>query len=380
MSDIASYSLQTIALSLFALAYFSKSKKIDSYSLGLLVFWTVGVIYIYAKYRTDQVQFYSNDQAIHQFIVEQYIPIEGINLSSAISLRYIITLPAYFLTRFGLNVVLLFKFSQLVFALLIFQHAKFVLGIYGIQVKRWMTLYFAGPLLIFMSLLALRDVLLAFFTLLFIFPTSSKSRYLGLIMIALLRPHLAAALLFGFVAEYLFRKIKPKLLVASHAFALLISYAIGALSFPIGNFVMNGNQLQIPSTIFSIKYFSQIGLNMVGLQFLILDGEKAGVVAASTIFLLFARLIFVDTFLVPSTFFYFCTKPVQVLRRETLQISTAMFFFYGLIFQNHIVTNSTRQNLPFITVMGVISVIRLFNYQIMKSNHNLLSKIEVQTS
>lgn len=379
MSDLASYSLQTIALSLLALAYFSKSKKIDSYSLGLVIFWTIGVIYIYARYRTNQVQFYSNDQAIHQFIVEQYIPNEGINMSSVISLRYIITLPAYFLSRFGLNIVLFFKFSQLVFALLIFKHAKYALGKYGIRVKQWMTLYFAGPLLVFMSLLALRDVLLAFFTLSFIFPITSKSRYFSLLIVALLRPHLAAALVFGFIAEYLFRKIKPKLLIAGHAAALMVSYTIGALCFPIGDFVMNAKQLQIPSTIFSIKYFSQIGLNIVGLQFLILDGEKAGVVAASTMFLLFARLIFVDTFLVPSTFIYFCTKPSHVVQSETLQISTAMFFFYGLIFQNQIVTNSTRQNLPFITVMGVISVIRIYNYRSRKYQNNLPIKINAPT-
>ena len=167
MSELASYSLQTIVLSGLALAYFSKSKKIDTYSLGLIVFWTIGVIYIYARYRTDQVQFYSNDQAIHQLIVEYYIPMEGTNLGSTISLRYIITLPAYFLSRFGLNVALLFKFSQLVFALLIFKHAKYILEKYGIRVKQWMVLYFAGPLLVFMSLLALRDVLLAFFSLLY---------------------------------------------------------------------------------------------------------------------------------------------------------------------------------------------------------------------
>ena len=376
MSDIASYSLQTILFSLLALAYFSKSKKIDFYSLGLLIFWTLGVIFIYVKYRTDQAQFYSNDQAIHQLIVEHYIPIEGINLGSVISLRYVITLPAYFLSRFGFNVVLLFKFSQLFFALLIIQRAKLVLGNYGIQMKRWMTLYFAGPLLIFMSILALRDVILAFFTLLYIFPTSSRNRYLGFMMIALLRPHLATALLFGLAAEFLITKLRPKLLIASHAIALLVSYAVGAVSFSIGNFFMNGNQIHIPSTIFSIKYFSQIGLNIVGLQFLILDGEKAGVVAASTILLLFARLIFVDTFIVPSTFFYFCTKPVRVLRRETLQISTAMFFFYGLIFQNYIATNSTRQNLPFITVMGLIAVIRICDYSGIKSQRHLFRKIE----
>jgi hypothetical protein len=113
---------------------------------------------------------------------------------------------------------------------------------------------------------------------------------------------------------------------------------------------------------------------------LILDGEDAGVVAASTIFLLFVRLVFIDTILVPSTFFFFCTKPVQLVRRETMQISAAMFFFYGLIFQNQIVTNSTRQNLPFITVMGVIAVIRICDYRAIKSQHYSLGKIEVPTA
>ena len=87
MSELASYSLQTIGLSALAFIYFSKSKKIDSYSLGLILFWTIGVICIFARYQTDQTQFYSNDQAFHQFIVEHYIPTEGINLGSAISLR-----------------------------------------------------------------------------------------------------------------------------------------------------------------------------------------------------------------------------------------------------------------------------------------------------
>ncbi len=63
-----------------------------------------------------------------------------------------------------------------------------------------------------------------------------------------------------------------------------------------------------------------------------------------------------------------------------MQISAAMFFFYGLIFQNQIVTNSTRQNLPFITVMGVIAVIRICDYRAIKSQHYSLGKIEVPTA
>jgi hypothetical protein len=363
MSDFASYSLQAIGLAALAIVYFSKSKKIDTYSLGLVVFWTIGVIFIYFRYGADQVQFYSNDQAFHQLIVESYLPNEGINLGSFISLRYIITLPVYFFSSFGLNIALTFKFFQLISALLIVHHSRFVLLSFGITIKNWMYVYIAGPLLVFMSLFALRDIHLALFALLFIFPKNTGNRYLALLVIAMLRPHFAAALLFGFWAESLMRALKPKLLVLSHALLLLISYVCGALSFSIGDYVMNDGELDIASTIFSIKNSTQIALNTIGLQFLIIDAEKAGVVAASTLILLSARLIFIDTFLNPLTFFYFCAITMRVVRRETLQISSALFFFYVLIFQNVIITNSTRQNLPFLTIMGLIAVIRLCESQ-----------------
>ena len=363
MSDLASYSLQTIGLAALAIVYISKSKKIDPYSLGLVVFWTIGVIFIYSRYGTDQVQFYSNDQAFHQLIVESYLPNEGINLGSFISLRYIITLPVYFFSSFGLNIALAFKFFQLISALLIVHHSRFVLLSFGIAIKNWMYVYIAGPLLVFMSLFALRDIHLALFALVFIFPKNTGNRYLALLAIAMLRPHFAAALLFGFWAESLMKALKPKLLVLGHALLLLISYVCGALSFSIGDYVMNDGELDIASTIFSIKNSTQIALNTIGLQFLIIDAEKAGVVAASTLLLLSARLIFIDTFLIPLTFFYFCARPMRVVRRETLQISSALFFFYGLIFQNVIITNSTRQNLPFLTIMGLIAVIRLCESQ-----------------
>jgi hypothetical protein len=379
MSELASYSLQTIVLSALALAYFSKSKKIDSYSLGLVIIWTLGVIFIYARYGANQVQFYSNDQAFHQLIVESYLPNEGINLTSSISLRYIITLPVYFLSTFGINVALMFKFFQLVSVLFIVHHARFVLRSLGMTIRNWMVAYIAGPLLVFMSLFALRDTHLALFSLLFIFPKNTQNRCLALLVLALLRPHLAAAMLFGFLAEYLIRLFKPKALLLGHALLLMISYVCGALSFSIGDYVMNGGQLNVASTIFSIKNMSQIGLNIVGLQFLVLDAETAGVVATSTILLLSARLIFVDTFLNPLTFFYYCAKPTWVVRRETIQVSLALFFFYGLIFQNVIITNSTRQNLPFITVMGVIAVIRICDYRAIKSQPYSLGKIEVPT-
>jgi hypothetical protein len=54
-----------------------------------------------------------------------------------------------------------------------------------------------------------------------------------------------------------------------------------------------------------------------------------------------------------------------------------MFFFYGLIFQNQLITNSTRQNLPFITVMGVIAVIRLCDFGANNNQQYLTHRFKV---
>jgi hypothetical protein len=90
--------------------------------------------------------------------------------------------------------------------------------------------------------------------------------------------------------------------------------------------------------------------------------------------------LFIETFLVPSVFFILFLRQSYILKKESLQVGAAMFFFLGLVFQNTVSTNSTRQNLPFITVMGVIVVIRIFHDRVIRTQKYSLEKIEVPTA
>ena len=363
MSELASYSLQAVFLALVAVVVVSRSKKTDLYQFALISIWLIGVIAIYARYKEAQVFFYSNDQLFHQQTIEYYIPADGIHLSAVIGLRYLLTVPVYLISLLGFNAMLVIKFFQLCALLLIFSKAKTLAAQYGFKIIYLQISLFAGPLPVFMSLLGLRDVILAYLTLISIFPRSRELRILSVIATGLLRPHLAIALIFGLVVEVLLRQIRTRFQVLLVALTLILSFFFGAIGFAIGDFATSGGSFYFPATIFSIDNISRLALNIVGLQFLALDGTAAGVVASSTTLLLVSRLVFVETFLAPSIFFALLFQQNPLLKKESLQVSTAMFFFLGLVFQNVVLTNSTRQNLPFITTMGLIGIVQLSNYR-----------------
>jgi hypothetical protein len=380
MSELASYSIQAVFFALVAVVAVSRSNKTDLYQFALVSIWLIGVVAIFARYGEDQVLFYSNDQLFHQQVIDHYLPVDGIQLNAVIGLRYLLTVPVYLISLLGFNAMLVIKFFQLCALLLIFARAKALAKRYGFRTIYLQIPLFAGPLPIFMSLISLRDVILAYLTLISIFPTNPKLRIVSVVATGLLRPHLAVAIIFGFIFEALYRQIHTRFQTILSTLFLILSYFVGAIGFALGNFATNGGILNFPTTIFSIEYISRLALNIVGLQFLVLDGNTGGVVASSTVFLLISRLLFIETFLVPSVFFILFLRQSYILKKESLQVGTAMFFFLGLVFQNTVSTNSTRQNLPFITVMGVIVVIRIFHDRVIRTHKYSLGKIEVPTA
>ena len=93
-----------------------RRRNLDAY-LGLIVAtWTLSVILIYAKYGLTQTSLYSNDQDVHLGILNYYLPQEGVifRFEQIIAQRYLVSLPVYYLSKLGLNGILLFKFQQLV--------------------------------------------------------------------------------------------------------------------------------------------------------------------------------------------------------------------------------------------------------------------------
>ena len=210
MNELASYSIQATIFALIAIICVSRSKKTDVYQFVLILIWLFGVIAIFAKYREGQNLFYSNDQLFHANVIRFYLPLEGIRPGGIIGLRYLLTVPIYYVSLLGINAALAIKFVQLVSLLLIYNRSKNFIETRQLQLKYWHLPLISGPILIFMSLLSLRDLILAYFALLFMTHKNRNELAIGLIGALLLRPHLATALLFGYIVTALYFKWNSK--------------------------------------------------------------------------------------------------------------------------------------------------------------------------
>ena len=365
MSELASYSIQAVFFALVAVVVVSRSKKTDLYQFALIAIWLVGVIAIYARYRADQVFFYSNDQLFHQNIVEYYLPIEGVRIREIISLRYLLTVPVYLVSLLGFNAMLIFKFLQLSALLLVYNRSQKFMSEHFLTIRFWQLPLIAGPLLVFMSLLSLRDVLLAYFALVFVSSSDRNSRILGLGGAFLLRPHLGVALAFGFILSYFYSKWKPKLQGLALSSIALLSYATGTIAYWIGVVIQKGVNFDTPKTTFTQLKFFQLAANFFGLQFLTLNDPDNQIVDASTFSLLLSRLVFSETILIPMLFLIAVFRHPDFLRKQKISTLLAFFFFYGVVSQTSY--NSTRQNIPFLVCMGVIAVADIEHFRKIKA-------------
>jgi hypothetical protein len=365
MSELASYSLQAVFFALVAVVVVSRSKKTDLYQLALISVWLVGVIAIYARYREGQVLFYSNDQVFHQQVIESYLPIEGLRIGAVIGLRYLLTFPVYLISLLGFNAMLTIKFFQLSALLLVYKRSQYFISEQFLKIRFWQLPLIAGPILIFMSLLSLRDVLLAYFALVFITSDPPRDRTLGLCGAFLLRPHLGVALAFGFGVSHLYSRWKPKFHSLSISIIGLLSYVLGTITYWTGAVIQQGANFDTPNSVFTQFKFSQLGANFLGLQFLALNNPNDGIVAASTFMLLVSRLVFFDTLLIPVLFIVATFRhPQYLLNRKILTIQ-AFLFFYGVVSQT--TYNSTRQNIPFLACMGVLAVADIEHFRKIKA-------------
>ena len=365
MSELASYSIQAIFFALVAVVVVSRSKKTDLYQFALISIWLVGVIAIYARYRADQVLFYSNDQVFHQQVIEIYLPLDGFQVSAVIGLRYLLTFPVYLISLLGFNAMLTIKFLQLSALLLVYKRSQQFMVNQSLNVRFWQLPLIAGPILMFMSLLSLRDVLLAYFALVFVTSIPLGYRILGLSGAFALRPHLGVALAFGFVISHFYSRWKPKLHSFSISIIALLSYVLGTIAYWIGAVIQQGANYDSPNTVFTQFKFSQLGANFLGLQFLALNNSEDGLVAASTFTLLISRLVLFDTLLIPVLFLAAVFKHPQYLTKQKVMTIQAFLFFYGVVSQT--TWNSTRQNIPFLACMGLLAVADIEHFRKIKA-------------
>jgi hypothetical protein len=365
MSELASYSIQAIFFALVAVVIVSRSKKTDRYQFALISIWLIGVIAIFARYRNDQVLFYSNDQLFHFRVIDYYLPQEGLSLEGIIGLRYLLTIPVYLISLLGFNAMLVIKFFQLCALLLIYGRSQQFMSEQSLTIRFWQLPFISGPLLMFMSLLSLRDVLLAYFALLFVSTKDYKCRLIGISGAFLLRPHLGVALAFGFILTNVYSQWKPKFPGIALSVIALFSYATGTIGYWIGAVIQKGVNFDSPRTVFSQIKFSQLAANFLGLQFLSLNNPDDQIVASSTITLLISRLVFFETVLIPALFLIVIFQHARFLSKQKFLTMQAFMFFYGVVSQTSY--NSTRQNIPFLTCMGLLAVADIEHFRKIKA-------------
>ena len=80
MTSLTMYSIQAVLLAMLLGFLCVRKRTLDLYLFGIISFWVIMVIYIFARYKTDQIYFYSNDQEYHLQIIAYYMPFEGFKI------------------------------------------------------------------------------------------------------------------------------------------------------------------------------------------------------------------------------------------------------------------------------------------------------------
>lgn len=346
------YSAQAMFLGLVLLLIARQRGRINNFSIIYVAIWTISVIAIKFKYGADQVNFYSSDQLAQLEMYERLL-LNGFILSPErfVADRYLIIAPVRVLSIFGIEPILATKFLQAICLVLLHRTCTRFLENNAFRVRLHHAVFFAGPLFIFISTLGLRDLEIVLATSYFFLGTNIYLRQLSLLLLLPLRPHLAVALIFGWLIRAVFTKFDFKRIYLALGIATFIAFTIGGYGFIIGRNLRDGNAIVTPQ-IFDQDPWWRFLSNLVGLQFLAFDERT---VNFSIQELLSLRLVFVDSFLIPICFVITLMAQKLNLSLQRIQVFLSFSFFLGLAAQTDF--NSTRQNMPFLSTMGVLALL-----------------------
>jgi hypothetical protein len=348
------YSCQALLLGLALLLIARQNGKFSNYSILYVFVWTVSVIAIRLKYGVDQVNFYSSDQQTQLEMYERLL-INGLLLSPQqfVADRYLIIVPVRIFDIFGIEPILATKFLQAVCLLLLYRVCVKFLEQNDLRVRLYHAIFFVGPLFIFLSTLGLRDLEIALATTYFFLGQNTYLKQLSLLVLLPLRPHLAVSLAFGWLLIKIFKKFNFRRIYVGLIVVTFFAFTVGGYGFIIGRNIRDGNAIVAPQ-IFDQDPWWRFFSNLVGLQFLAFDDRTVNL---SVVNLLSLRLIFIDSFLIPICFVITLLSQKLEFTLNRIQVFLSFTFFLGLAAQTDF--NSTRQNLPFLSTMGVLALLGL---------------------
>jgi hypothetical protein len=203
-------------------------------------------------------------------------------------------------------------------------------------------------------LLALRETTMLFFLSYIFLGRNASLRGVSLVCLGILRPHLAVAILFGFVWGWLMKRAPRSWYFATVAASALIPIWVGTLGFSVGNFLLNNLPLQLYQDLFLKSQITQVFSSFVGLQFLTVAYQT---VEYTTQSILLIRLIFPEIVLVPLLF----TSTLLIYKQELTQLKLTIFsaFVFFVAVSSGTEYLSVRQTLPFFPILAIV-VIRTY--------------------
>lgn len=357
------YILQTATLGALAWLFFRTKIR------GVLYYvasWAAGVLVIRFRYGyAGEVLFYSNDQLHHRTVTNALIEL---GLQSdwrylALSGRLAYTIPAAVFGWIGFDLVLSLKFvSLLAFLGTIAVTLRHLvrMGLTDSIVIRYITVL--GPAGVFFSLLALRETAMLFFVTLF-FVGAQRQQALATIGLLTLRPHLAVSLVVGLILAPLAQRLGKRLYYIALALSLFLPATLGNIGYSFGRWIVDGGDLSIDQTTLSSGAFSRILSNLVGLQFLAADPSTTEWNFAD---LMLARIPFLETILIP-LLFTTCMILVPISTLTRWRVLMSFSFYLGLVTVTDF--NSFRQNFPFMTILGLLTLMSWIQYK--SSSHGV---------
>jgi hypothetical protein len=314
--------------------------------------WSILVAGIYMRYGyLDQLVFYSNDQQHHAGLVDRLLA-EGIPTSPQwwlVSGRIPFVLPATLLAIAGINTALALKTVSLVSYLYLSHLLLSTVGSAHHTRAMWRVYICSlGVVGVFFASLALRETTIMLSAALFVLHRSPSVRIVSFVCLVLLRPHLAAAFLIGWVIADVLRALGQRRWTPFRAaLSVIIGSYLGYLLFSFGLSIGFGQSGTVQHQ-WGREPIQRIASNFVGLQFLAAPESS---VPLSLTSLTRLRVLMSETIVIPLLFISTCLVSSRLSHLGRI-VLWSFAIYVGLVTNTEF--NSFRQNIAFMPLMGVV--------------------------
>lgn len=344
------YYLQALLLSGLIAIVVQRQGLLSGAKILFICIWFIGVSSIFWKYGPiGQWSFYQNDQYFHWKIVSQGFGDDfNLTFDRLNFYRLPFTGPAYLLQEVGFDPTLALKFVSLCCALANLSIVERELRSRRIRFTFLAFWVVAGPIAGFFSLLALRETMMMLCVTQLFLGRSQGAKVLSLVVLLILRPHLAAAIVFGQLWGWLFSKARRGWYLPSVLATAIVPIILGTIGFSLGNFVLNHLPLRLYQDLFIKDQVIRVFSAFAGLQFLTVAHQT---VEFTTKSLLLIRMLFPEIVLIPLLFSSSCFLYTPRTNRLKLSILATFVFFMAVSSATEYL--SVRQSLPMMSIMGV---------------------------